>query len=106
MREEKRWNLVTGPPRFVAVLFEPPIRNFESAGLLAGGKIGGKSVKKRKKGKKKGKFLRWHTAASAKPGFSSKNHLVSRAERLCPFFHSKIVRLPGRAFFFRWRIFL
>jgi len=55
MREEKRWNLVTGPPRFVAVLFEPPIRDLESAGLLAGGKIGGKRVKKRKKGKKKGK---------------------------------------------------
>ena len=49
MREGKRWNLLTGPPRFVAALFEPPIRNFESGRSPSGREIGGKNPEKRKK---------------------------------------------------------
>ena len=49
MREEKRWNFFAGPPRFVAVLFGPPIRNFESGRSPRGREIVGENPEKRKK---------------------------------------------------------
>ena len=49
MRDGKRWNFFSTSLRFVASLFEPPIRELESGRLLAGGKSAGKTPKSEKK---------------------------------------------------------